>query len=190
MKKVIILFLISSMLVMSYDTNTNSMSDNNTYDTESEYIPEEVILDNIELNDNPDLDIRIDFSAREDGKQKFDPVVKKFKIGKSLYYMIRITAIISEDYDNRYINATVKIPNIDRYSISFSEGRLLKQSGNSYEIQIRTSYSFNMYENRFIFKINAKEECYIPINIEFQEPYSENNIKNTVEFRKKILWLF
>lgn len=30
MKKVIILFLISSMLVMSYDTNTNSMSDNNT----------------------------------------------------------------------------------------------------------------------------------------------------------------
>lgn len=39
MKKVIILFLISSMLVMSYDINTNSMSDNNTYDTESEYIP-------------------------------------------------------------------------------------------------------------------------------------------------------
>lgn len=190
MKKVIILFLISSMLVMSYDTNTNSMSDNNTYDTESEYIPEEVILDDIELNDNPDLDIRIDFYAREDGKQKFDPVVKKFKIGKSLYYMIRITAIISEDYDNRYINAIVNMPNIDRYSISFAEGRLLKQSGNSYEIQIRISYSYNMYENRFIFKINAKEECYIPINIEFQEPYSENNIKNTVEFRKKILWLF
>lgn len=189
MKKIIIFIFMTRILAMSYDDYSYYYDDsykNNTID-DSYYGGKS--YSSYELEQQPDLDIDIYFETG-DTLKKFIPIdiTKKYKIKKYLYFRVRISAIISEDYKNRNINANISIPSGNKHKIEYIHGGFLNNSKGIYKIPIKTSYINSKYENNFIFRIYATDTCSIPIGLEFEEDaYKENNFKIIIEFEKTMM---
>lgn len=152
MKKLFIIFV----LIFTYALNAQ---DTNIYNNTEEEIIYEVI--EVEEDKLPNLNISTTFRYSLNGKD-FKEMAGKFKIKKSLYYMVSIIAITPEEYDNNYINANIIIPeNLYSYKVKFYQGTLLNNNNTNFNVSVRSSYQNTIYTNNFIFKIDASEPCSI-----------------------------
>ena len=183
MKKLFVIFvLIFAYALNAEDTQTDN---SNTEETAYEVVEIEDIKDEL-----PNLNISTSFRYSLNGKE-FKEMAGKFRIDSSLYYMVSIKAIMPEEYDNSYIDAKIDIPADDSlYNVKFYQGTLLSNNNTNFYVSIRTSHNSAVYQNNFIFKIEASKPCLIPVKVEYKEPYTKNNSISTIEFREKKFGIF
>ncbi|WP_143277862.1 hypothetical protein [Brachyspira sp. G79] len=114
--------------------------------------------------------------------------VDKGTVGESLYFYVKIIAENKDANDNNlHIPVSINIPSSSKYKVEFMEGKLNNVSNNIYKVIADTYNKDELYENVFVFKIDALDEVSIPVEILFPREYSVFNIRKNIEIYKKTI---